>query len=48
MFAEIASTAGEFVSYAWEKSCRSWRVQESKMPMPSKIAVTVGEFGEIH
>jgi len=44
MFAEIATTAGESVSYAWEKSCCSWQVQESKMPMPGEIAATAGEF----
>jgi len=37
MSAEIAATAGESVSYAWEKSCYTWRVLESKIPMHGEL-----------
>jgi len=54
MSAEIATTAGEYVSYAWEKNCRGWGVQWAKIPMPgelwhsclavsAEIATTAGE-----
>jgi len=33
---EIATTAGKPISNAWEKSCRSWQVLESKRPMPGE------------
>jgi len=46
MFAEIATTAGEFVSYAWERAAAAgeyWSPKYLCLAMSAEIATTAGE-----